>query len=166
MAIHASILAWRILWTEEPGGAVVHMVTQSRTQLKQLSVCVHTCTHTHTHTHMLGMRSCLCVLFLFPVSDRMHTKNFSLPQPGSRGNEKGSEKGHEDLHSPFNLFRLTVPQELLHLLPAALLIFWVLCKVVQNPGEATGCSIMAWGHPERLVSLDCFSTTGWTTPPW
>ena len=41
--------------------AIVHRVTQSRTQLKQLSGCVcawtlthtcaRTCTHTHTHTH-------------------------------------------------------------------------------------------------------------------
>ena len=72
------------------------------------------------------------------------TQNFPYPQPGNRVNERGSGAHHEDLHSPLNLFRLTVPQELLHLLPAALLVFWVLCKVVQNPGEATGCSIMAW----------------------
>ena len=38
MATHSSILAWRIPWTEEPGGlAVVRGVTQSQTQLKQLS---------------------------------------------------------------------------------------------------------------------------------
>ena len=27
IAIHSSILAWRIPWTEEPGGATVHGVT-------------------------------------------------------------------------------------------------------------------------------------------
>ena len=32
MAIHSSILAWRISWTEQPGGL------QSRTRLKQLSM--------------------------------------------------------------------------------------------------------------------------------
>ena len=31
MATHSSILAWRILWTEEPGGAIVYGVTKSRT---------------------------------------------------------------------------------------------------------------------------------------
>ena len=32
MATHSSILAWRILWTEEPGGLLaVHGVAQSRT---------------------------------------------------------------------------------------------------------------------------------------
>ena len=31
MAIYFSILAWRIPWTEEPGGATVHKVAKSRT---------------------------------------------------------------------------------------------------------------------------------------
>ena len=43
-ATHSSILAWRISWTEEPGGATVHEVAKSWTQLKQLSR--HTCTPT------------------------------------------------------------------------------------------------------------------------
>ena len=30
-AIHSSILAWRIPWTEEPGGAIVPRVTKSQT---------------------------------------------------------------------------------------------------------------------------------------
>ena len=29
IAIHSSILAWKIPWTEEPGGATVHGVTKS-----------------------------------------------------------------------------------------------------------------------------------------
>ena len=32
MAAHSSILAWRIPWTEEPGGLTVHSVTE--TELK------------------------------------------------------------------------------------------------------------------------------------
>ena len=35
MASHSSILTWRIPWTEEPGGTVVHRVTKSQTRLKQ-----------------------------------------------------------------------------------------------------------------------------------
>ena len=31
MATHSSILAWRISWTGEPGGATVHGVTKSQT---------------------------------------------------------------------------------------------------------------------------------------
>ena len=42
MATHSSIPAWRIPWTEEPGGLQC-LGSQSRTQLKQLST--HTCTH-------------------------------------------------------------------------------------------------------------------------
>ena len=34
MATHSSILAWRIPWTEEPGGLhTVHRVTKSQTHL-------------------------------------------------------------------------------------------------------------------------------------
>ena len=33
MATQSSILAWRIPWTKEPGGAVVHGVKKSWTQL-------------------------------------------------------------------------------------------------------------------------------------
>ena len=39
MAIHSSILAWRIPWTEEPGRLhTVHGLAKSRTQLKWLSI--------------------------------------------------------------------------------------------------------------------------------
>ena len=33
MATHSSTLAWKIPWTEEPGGAAVHRVAKSRTRL-------------------------------------------------------------------------------------------------------------------------------------
>ena len=33
MATHSSILAWRFLWTEEPGGAMAHGVAKSWTRL-------------------------------------------------------------------------------------------------------------------------------------
>ena len=36
MAMHSSMLAWRIPWTEEPGGLL--RVLKSRAQLKQLSM--------------------------------------------------------------------------------------------------------------------------------
>ena len=42
MATHCSILAWRIPWTEEPGG-LPSMGLQSQTRLSNF--------HTHTHTH-------------------------------------------------------------------------------------------------------------------
>ena len=40
MATHSSILAWRIQWTEEPGG-LQSIESQSRTQMKRLSM--HAC---------------------------------------------------------------------------------------------------------------------------
>ena len=36
MATHSSVLAWRIPWTEKPGG-LLSMGSQSRTRLKRLS---------------------------------------------------------------------------------------------------------------------------------
>ena len=64
-ATHSSILAWRILWTDEPGG--LHEVAKSQTPLSEehftflTSVndcwknqqldCTQTCAHIHTHTH-------------------------------------------------------------------------------------------------------------------
>ena len=44
-----SILAWKIPWTEEPGG-LQSMRFQSSTWLSNW-VYIHACTHTHTHTH-------------------------------------------------------------------------------------------------------------------
>ena len=39
MATYSSTLAWRIPWTEEPGGLQSIRVEKSQTQLKQLSTC-------------------------------------------------------------------------------------------------------------------------------
>ena len=41
MATHSSILAWRVPWTEEPGGLQSTGSQKSQTRLKRLS------THTH-----------------------------------------------------------------------------------------------------------------------
>ena len=56
MATHSSVLAWRIPWTEEPGGLQsMGSVTQSQTRLKQLSMaCIfytHTCLPTPVEFH-------------------------------------------------------------------------------------------------------------------
>ena len=49
MAIHSSILAWRIPWTEEPGRGTVHGVTKSQIRLsdqpKHLASKLHTAKH-------------------------------------------------------------------------------------------------------------------------
>ena len=41
MAPHSSSLAWKIPWTEEPGGAEVHGVTKSRTRLSDFTFTFH-----------------------------------------------------------------------------------------------------------------------------
>ena len=47
MATHSSILTWRILWTEEPGGLQSIRVTKSQTRLS----------NSHTHTHIYQKHS-------------------------------------------------------------------------------------------------------------
>ena len=37
MATHSSTLAWKIPWTEEPGGLVIHWVTKSQTRLRDFT---------------------------------------------------------------------------------------------------------------------------------
>ena len=48
MATHSSILAWRIPWTEGPGG-IQSTESQSSTRLSKTE-CTRVHTHTHTHT--------------------------------------------------------------------------------------------------------------------
>ena len=45
MATHSSILAWRLPWTEEPGGLHSMGVLKNQTLLSD--------SHTHTHTHTI-----------------------------------------------------------------------------------------------------------------
>ena len=47
MVTYSSILAWKIPWTEEPGG--IQPIGSQR--VRRLSACARACTHTHTHTH-------------------------------------------------------------------------------------------------------------------
>ena len=51
MAIHSSILAWRILLTEKPGG--LQSVGSQRVRHKESFRVGLSDLHTHTHTHPL-----------------------------------------------------------------------------------------------------------------
>ena len=51
MATHSSILAWRIPWTEEPGG--LQSMGSHRIRHNWVIKRTHTHTHTHTHTRLL-----------------------------------------------------------------------------------------------------------------
>ena len=57
MAAHSSILAWRISWTEEPGG-LQSTGSQSRTRLKQLN----------RHTHRKCLKDIIALSPLVNVS--------------------------------------------------------------------------------------------------
>ena len=48
MVTHSSILAWRILWIENPGGYSPSGHKESKTTEP---VCAHAHTHTYTHPH-------------------------------------------------------------------------------------------------------------------
>ena len=48
METHSSILAWRIPWTEEPGG----LQSGGHKESDPTEVLTHTHTHTHTHTQL------------------------------------------------------------------------------------------------------------------
>ena len=55
METYSSILAWKIPWTEEPGGLhTVHRMEKSQTQLSA-------CAHTHAHTEFV----CTCITLLY-----------------------------------------------------------------------------------------------------
>ena len=41
MAPHSSTLAWKIAWTEEPGGLQVHGVAKSQTRLSDFTFTFH-----------------------------------------------------------------------------------------------------------------------------
>ena len=56
MATHSNILAWKILWTEDPGGATIHVVTKELDTTQQLS----------THSH----------IFYFYTYYKLHSKFF------------------------------------------------------------------------------------------
>ena len=58
MATHSSFLAWRMPWTEEPGG-LQSLGSQSRTRLKRLSTAQH-----KTEIEMLLSRDNLCFIHM------------------------------------------------------------------------------------------------------
>ena len=69
MGTHSSILAWEILWTEEPGGLqfmglqrVGSCLVMKQKQQPPTVTPPYSHTHTHTHTHTLM----LITLFLIP----------------------------------------------------------------------------------------------------
>ena len=56
IATHSSILAWRIPWTEEPGG--LQSLGLKRVRHDWAHAHTHTCTHANTHAHTLNATYC------------------------------------------------------------------------------------------------------------
>ena len=69
MAPHSSILAWRIPWTEEPGG-LQGRVAQSWTRPKQFST--YACIYVYMHMYVL----CVCVYTYIHMYIRFHIYTF------------------------------------------------------------------------------------------
>ena len=65
MATHSNILAWRIPWTEEPGGLQVHGIAELDTA-EQLTLSLHICVCVCVTTNILGQKYWL----LIPSSSR------------------------------------------------------------------------------------------------
>ena len=59
MATHSSILAWRIPWTEEPGGLQSTGVTKSQTRLSDKALLLLKLNRTQNVFIFMGM----CILF-------------------------------------------------------------------------------------------------------
>ena len=73
MATHSSILAWRILWTEEPGGLLSmgsHRVRQDRSDL----ACTHAFFWTRSRSSKLLRSNCFGWCWLIPEKLQMSIK--------------------------------------------------------------------------------------------
>ena len=55
MATHSNILAWRISWTEEPGG-LQFMALQNGPDMTSVTEHARTYTHMHVYTHIYTHR--------------------------------------------------------------------------------------------------------------
>ena len=69
MATHSSILAWRIPWTEEPGGVAVYGVAKIQTRQSM-----------HAYMLYLAIGLFLFLLFLFVIFLFFRSKNSSFFQ--------------------------------------------------------------------------------------
>ena len=83
MATHSSVLAWRIPRTEKPGGATVHGVAKSQTQVKWL------CTHSTANWQLTQNKTQLQVgNFFFFFTKCIHwtpPANRKIPKIGTLG---------------------------------------------------------------------------------
>ena len=86
MATHSSILAWRIPWTEEPGGLKTLGCKESdmteETEHTCIYVCVYIYTHTHTYRYICSCQLNYKTLMKEIENDTDRKKNISCPWIG------------------------------------------------------------------------------------
>ena len=74
MAAHSSILAWKIPWTEEPGGVTVRQIAESDT-------AEHTAQQQRCSLQSVLVLPCLCVedkVMLFPKKKSHYTSTSTV----------------------------------------------------------------------------------------
>ena len=94
-ATRSSVVAWRIPWTEEPGGAKVHGVTKSRTRLSGKHFHFHTVTSTGRLTPYHGSSL---------ASSQLGSRLNSLPQ------DTRASRSHFKPHSLLILYTSRHPE--------------------------------------------------------
>ena len=87
MATHSNILAWRIPWTEEPGGLQSMRVTTSRTRLKRLG--------THTKSVVICSGSYRKEKAMAPHSSILAWKIPWMEEPGGLQSMGSRRVGHD-----------------------------------------------------------------------
>ena len=82
MATHSSVLAWRIPWTEKPGGLQSMGSQRVRHNWTTKCMCarVHARTHTHTHTHSVKTVNLPACEKVETTPDRSITQTEECPQ--------------------------------------------------------------------------------------
>ena len=95
MATHSSILAWRIPWTEEPGGVTVHGVAKSWTWLRTLEWI-------QPIEYYLAITKKQCT---GNVADWINLENIVLSESKLSGNVWREDSSVLSLISPLSLFK-------------------------------------------------------------
>ena len=103
MATYSSTLAWKISWTEEPGG-LQSMGWQRVRHNEHAYVRVHTHTHTHTHTQVRSWASQVALEVKNQSASAGEVREAgSVPQSGrSPGGHRGNPLQYSCLENPMD----------------------------------------------------------------
>ena len=139
MTTHSNILAWRIPWTEKPGGL-------QSVGLQRVTRLSHSHTHTHTHTQRTLVEN------IFTIPDRRTANVFCL-QPHCTLIHRHL-RTHK-LNPIFTFFWASLVAQLVRN-PPAMWETWVQSLGWEDPlekGKATHSSILAWRIPWAIQAI-------------